>query len=637
MIDMNATANACIDGWDVNSPKNGPRQGHHEEDPLTMSAPAVLSLPEAAINSGSTISPSNTGSTTTTQPTPPPPDMNKILFASSPRSAKLMERVSLTDMAYIRAREKYNIVVPVQHDTDSTLPSTANTTTTTTTTTTKASKKSKDQTKGKEKKKNKQQLQNEIEEKWESSKLDFLFYYGVCCQKIGIPMDPLIQALMSRVAGKNETIAPVRSLRIDPNDPMPPLSEEEAETKKKKKDSKADQHNKETGGGMDKRDKRLPLGPGGCRALMSALAGGWVGSTNSTTTNDGQFVRTTKITVDKKNKTVTTIAEGYLYLEQLIIRSGAIKTIGTSSIAEYLACAKAAAHLKTLVLWNSGIGSAGAFAIGKSLRFGGNTTLTKLVIDVDTSLGNVGIEHLVRGLETNATLTDLSVCCCGFQAKGAHSLATLLKSAHSNIQILSLRGNTIGGDGLLAIAQAIGNVKRQQQQQRQQSSHDTSTTSTSTSTTSTPAPASTCKLVYLNVANIGINGSHLLELQAFGTSIVTCTTLKAIHFDYNCIGKEGGQALIDGWNGNAKNIAHVAQFVVSCSLPAGIFAQIYKGGGGGKTRGKKKKKKKKKRGNVGGGVVVPDIVPDLQLAIKWMAAAMEKRRVQEEENQQKKR
>ena len=611
----------AIDGWELgNSPNMDKRT---EQDVLTMSAPTVLSLP-AAIGNAS-VSPPRSLSINPSlhpsivEPTPPPQEMNKVMYASSPRVSKLMQRVDINDIEYMRYRTKYNMQVPPSPDpfavSTTAVPATPTPTTTATTTGGKTKGK---KGKPKEKKKSKQQLQNELEESWVTSKIELLSLYDLCCHKLSIAMDPLIQAVVSREPGKNEAVAPMSSLRIDPNAPLPPPSEEELAAMEKLK--KANKKNQKKDGEETLREiendptkKRLPLGAGGCRALMSALAGGWVGGTQSRhptesyksnaipVNEQGQFIIVKKIeTKEKTKKKIKTVSTGYSFLEELMVRNGNINVVGARSISDYL---ERDTVLKRLTLYNSNIESQGAFALGKSLRFGGNTTLTKLAIDVDLSLGDLGVQHLVRGLETNSTLTDLSLCCCGFTTQGAAALSTLLRSASSNIQLLALRGNAIGGPGLISLAQAIGHQNK--------------------------GGKSMCKLVFLNIANIGINGSHVSELQAFGKALVICKTLNAINFDYNCIGTDGGRGLISGWEGNAKNISHVSQFVISCSLPANLFSQIYRKSGGGKKKKKKKKKKKnKKNGSTSAAVQVPEIVPDLQLAISWMAKALEKRKRQ---------
>jgi hypothetical protein len=665
---MTDTINSAIEGWDIGSPK---QETPHQDDVLAMSAPAVLKLPETVGSSSSSDpSVSNTsptrhlpskvneiskpimvtldGITNPTnnpankeqhiQPTRPPKEMNKIMYVSSPRSAKIMDLVGLNDIEYMRYRKKYNIILPSQekekeenemhnHMKKEELNNK------------RSGKKGvmNGSTKTKEKKKSKQQMQNELQELWVSSKIDLLKTYDMCCNKLSIQMDPLIQALISREPSKNEILKPMTSLRIDPNDPMPPPTEEELAAMQKKKKKDSDNINNEL---PKKDDKRLPLGPGGCRAFMSALAGGWVGGTTfspksglqmeqikhrSIPTINGQFVIEKKVEQkdSKKIKKVKIINDGYKFLEKLIIRNGNIKTIGSKSISDFL---ERNSSLKSLVLYNNTIESNGAFSIGKSLRYGYNRTLTKLAIDVDQSIGDVGIIHLTRGLETNSTLTDLSLCCCGFKVEGTRALSSLLMSATSNIQLLSIRGNAIGGEGLNELSKALSNIKKNIGDDKSNNNN-------------TNIHQSICKLQFLNIANIGINGSHVLELQRFGQSLMICKSLKAINFDYNCIGEDGGQSMINGWNNDDSNISHINQFVISCSLPANIFNQIYKKNGNGKKRKKKKKKRKKKKGDNNNSVdiSIPEIIPDLQQAIQWMAKAIEERKKLQEEEDAKRR
>ena len=254
----------------------------------------------------------------------------------------------------------------------------------------------------------------------------------------------------------------------------------------------------------------------------------------------------------KKKRRVNVKATGYQYLERLEVRNGNIRTVGAASIGDFL-CRPQAASLVNVCLYNCSIGTAGATALGMALRFGGNRNLKHLSINCDTTLGNSGVCDLLRGLETNPSLTELSLICCGFTEQGAEAVASLVSSARSKVQLLHLRGNQIGGAGLSAISNAmIGGPQT---------------------------------LVYLNLANIGVDSSHIDALSSFGMAIARTKSLTAINFNYNEIGAAGGKALIDGM-GPAK---HLEQFMISLvylqtSLPRFIVRQ-----------GERKKKKRRKR------------------------------------------
>ena len=629
---MNETTNGAIEAWDAEEIV----VLTESTDDLTMSAPAVLSLPVAMknlnikkeqsvmtsltgtasfnfnFNNNRTNTTNSTNTTNTVNPTRPTTD--KIMYVSSPRSrnAKITETVTMSNLDFMIARKKYDIQIPDKVDAAAAAldlaakadaASEGN----------KKGGKGKKGDKGKEKKKTKAQLQTELEERWISSKVDLLAHYSTCCQKLQIAVDPLIMALVSREPEKNDSVAPLSKLRIDPNDPMPPPSEEEAKKKKSKGKKNTDGEDGVTtqNGGRTEAKRRKPLGAGGTRAFMSALAGGWVGGEDARMPRSGapkgdkglknQFVSEKRVELkdSKKKKKIIVKAEGYTFLTSFEIRNGKIKTLGAASIGDYLTRPQSKTLTK-LVLFNCSLEAAGAAALGRALRFGENRTLTKLAIDCDATIGDVGVAHLCRGLETNPSLTDLSLCCCGFKEDGAKSIASLLTSARSSIQLLSIRGNIVGDVGLTTIATAIARKDNKGK--------------------------NTCKLVFLNAANIGVDGSMTDALTTFGSAVNICKTLRAINFDYNPIGQIGGQALIDGWEGVSKSISHVKQFVVSSSLPASIFCQIHQSSGGGKKSKKKKKKKKSKKGKNVSGVAVPEIIPDIQIAMSWMAKQIERRK-----------
>ncbi len=288
-----------------------------------------------------------------------------------------------------------------------------------------------------------------------------------------------------------------------------------------------------------------------------------------------------------------------------------------------------------------------------------------------------------------AQITDLSLSCLGFGAQGAGALAELLCSARSEVQLLSVRGNTIGGGGLFAISAAL--LRRRG-----------------------AATSLGGKLVFLNAANIGVNGSHTKALTRFGQAARETVSLTAVDFNYNPIGAAGGTALIQGlYNENGEEEAadadeeerrrtmagddssssaaavadgrlsaastasssralssaatdysgfrppstpysivssrsssrggggggsggaalkHLSQFLVSSGLPAHVFKALHRA-----PKGKKKKKKKKKKKGKGGGVVAPDLVPDIAKAMSILAAQIAQRKREQEEREKGKR
>eukprot|EP00946_MAST-07B_sp_MAST-7B-sp1_P003366 g3366.t1 len=473
---------------------------------------------------------------------PEPPPMEKIMYARrpSPRAAKL--NLTMVDIDYMRARKRYDIRLPGEdghsNNAAAAIPDSAM---------------GNIPQKKKKKASSKADKQAQIEA-WATARIDLLQNYRNCCATLQIAPDEQIVAFVGREPGQKEAPAPLNALCVDPDGAMPELSEEEKKAKakaSKKKKETENQLDPGTRSARSEKQKRLPLGAGGTRALMSALAGGWVGSTmlprDKDDTSGGQFIiqKLVENKDSKKKRRVNVKATGYQYLERLEVRNGNIRTVGAASIGDFLRRPQAA-RLVNICLYNCSIGPAGAAALGMSLRFGGNRSLKHLSINCDTTLGNSGVCNLLRGLETNPSLTELSLICCGFTEQGANAVASLVSSARSKVQLLHLRGNQIGGAGLSAISNAM--IGR------------------STGKT----------LVYLNLANIGVDSSHIEALSSFGMAIARTKSLTAVNFNYNEIGTAGGKALIDEM-GPAK---HLEQFMISSGLPANIFAALHRSAGG---------------------------------------------------------
>ena len=113
------------------------------------------------------------------------------------------------------------------------------------------------------------------------------------------------------------------------------------------------------------------------------------------------------------------------------------RSVGAASVADFLARRRPqSAMLTQLTLFNCRIGVAGAAALGRALRFGGNKTLTKLHLDCDSTVGDAGVCDLLRGLETNPSVSGTFVLRTCF-AHDPHALTltpinlTVLYSAHT--------------------------------------------------------------------------------------------------------------------------------------------------------------------------------------------------------------
>ena len=206
-----------------------------------------------------------------------------------------------------------------------------------------------------------------------------------------------------------------------------------------------------------------------------------------------------------------------------------------------------------------------------------------MYINCDLTIGDEGTLALCRGLETNSTLQVLSFICCGCGPKGAQGIADIIKYAKTAISTLSIRGNTIQGEGLTLIGNALENNK---------------------------------SLTYLNVANIGIGPLDTEAIKIFSKNMVKCETLNAVDFNYNSFGDAGARVLLKELNNEKKNgsSGHIKQLAITNQISSDLFDEIFRTNRGGK---KGKKKKKKNKGKKGGGKEV-EILPDIHYALEWM-------------------
>lgn len=277
-----------------------------------------------------------------------------------------------------------------------------------------------------------------------------------------------------------------------------------------------------------------PLGPGGCRALATAILG--LGPEMKT----GPF----------------------RCIEKIRVWGGKIGDDGAESLAELLRLGGGEVKLTYLELLNCGVGARGAGSIGAALAVGGNLSLLTLKLDYNTALGGLGVRALCRGLRTNSTLQQLHLSYCGIHPDGGAPLGELLSFTKLGLQRLALQGNKLGGEGLSAIAKGL---------------------------------ARSASLVQIELADNAIDATEedTAALAEFAAAAVACPTLANIDLLYNRIGVSGGEALRPIVTTAGKNIS---ELLVDATLPEPLFDELCKFGGGGKKKkgGKKGGKKKKK-------------------------------------------
>jgi hypothetical protein len=280
-------------------------------------------------------------------------------------------------------------------------------------------------------------------------------------------------------------------------------------------------------------DEYGPLGPGGSRALMTAVMGSGPGMKGGP----------------------------YKLLESLRIWRSNIGCDGAAAVAELLRLGGAEVKISYLELLDNNIADRGCLALGTSLSKGNNLSLLTLVLDYNMSVGNAGVINLCRGLRSNKTLRKLSLQYCGFDSGAASALSEVLANTVSGIETLTLSGNRLGGVGLGVICKVGLAVNR------------------------------CCTAIALADNMIEQTEEDAEGLRALVEVILNPDNpLSSIDLLYNRIGKAGGEILLPALGPENEK---TKQFLVDVTVPGPIFDKIFRSGGKG-GKGKKGKGKKKK-------------------------------------------
>lgn len=299
-------------------------------------------------------------------------------------------------------------------------------------------------------------------------------------------------------------------------------------------------------------DEKGALGPGGTRALCSAIMG------------TGQGMANTPCKLFKS-----------LRLWRVDIRDD-----GAACIAELLRLGGAEVTIVYLELLDNNIGPPGARYLGQSLMYGQNRSLRTLKLDYNLKLGSEGVAALCQGLRTNSTLKQLHLPYCNVGPEGGAPLGEMLSYRQSTLEVLNLQGNRLCGKGVSDLSNGL---------------------------------AMNQSLTALSLADNGIGQSDEdnAAIKKLGSVIVLKENpLANIDLLYNCIGQKGGEALLDTFNGKAPN--KVRQLLIDSTLPQHLFdnlcrievrlasstikkrdeSAISQAAGGSKKKKKGKKKKK---------------------------------------------
>ena len=281
-------------------------------------------------------------------------------------------------------------------------------------------------------------------------------------------------------------------------------------------------------------DEFGPLGPGGTRALMTALMGSGPGMKGGP----------------------------YKLLECVRIWRSNAGDEGVMAIAQVLQLGGAEVKLNYLELLDNNIGPRGCMALGHSLSKGSNVSLLTLNLDYNGLIGTLGVQNLCRGLRSNVSLRNLSMQYCRIETDAGPALSDVLSNAKSALETITLNGNRLGGTGLASLCIGLQN--------------------------------NVC-LTKLSIADNMIDQTDedlvgLTELRALLMGGVT--KISSVDMLYNRIGGPGAEILLPCVDGEHAN-KNISEFLVDLTIPMVLFDKLYKAGGG-KKGGKKGKKGKKK-------------------------------------------
>jgi Ran GTPase-activating protein (RanGAP) involved in mRNA processing and transport len=276
-----------------------------------------------------------------------------------------------------------------------------------------------------------------------------------------------------------------------------------------------------------------PLGPGGTRALMSAVMGTGPGMKGGP----------------------------YKKLKSIRLWRCHCSDDGAAAIAEVLRLGGAEVAISYLELLDNNIGARGCNALGQALSSSHNVSLLTLKLDYNVQMGTDGCEMLSRGLRTNMALKQLHLQFCSLNTDAGKPLADILANTRSNLDTLNIAGNRLGGSGLLSLCQGL---------------------------------MVNTKLETLVLADnmIDHEAEDLIGLRAFRDCLLTPTVaLSSVDLMYNRIGSPGAEILIEATTPESK----IKEFLVDLTLPMDLFEKLFKKAGGkkGGKKGKGKKGKKK--------------------------------------------
>ncbi|KAI9993685.1 hypothetical protein PInf_015982 [Phytophthora infestans] len=248
----------------------------------------------------------------------------------------------------------------------------------------------------------------------------------------------------------------------------------------------------------------------------------------------------------------------YTQLRYIRIWKQEIGNEGAAAIASLLQ-ATSSVNVAYLELLDCGIGADGCKALADVLSLQKVPGLLTLNLDYNLEIGDAGVNVLIDGLFSNTTLKQLHLDYCNVGPNGCIKLAQLISLPTCAIEVLSLNGNNVGGEGLHHLSLGLARSQR---------------------------------LVTLNLSDNGIR-NNIEALAAFRDALVRSKALAHVDFTFNLIEPDGANVLLPAL---APENVKLQSFLVDASLPGEIFQQLNRARKAeGKKKGKKGGGKKKKK------------------------------------------
>ncbi|KAG2777360.1 hypothetical protein Pcac1_g12263 [Phytophthora cactorum] len=231
---------------------------------------------------------------------------------------------------------------------------------------------------------------------------------------------------------------------------------------------------------------------------------------------------------------------------------------GAAAIASLLQ-ASSGVNIAYLELLDCGIGEDGCRAIADVLSLQKAPGLLTLNLDYNLEINDAGVNVLFDGLFNNTALKQLHLDYCDIGRNGCIKLAQLISLPACAIEVLSLNGNNIEGEGLHHLSLGLARSQR---------------------------------LVTLNLSDNGIR-NNIEALTAFRDALIRSKALAHVDFTFNLIEPDGANVLLPALT--PENVK-LQSFLVDASLPGDLFQQLNRARKAeGKKKGKKGGGKKKKK------------------------------------------